>query len=94
MPFKFNELAAALKERGLVRAELADPFSKRGERIGSGEQSIKPLERAIGGIEAAGEAFADALGLERDPRGVGEGRVSAAKVYDNLIYARSINVLA
>ena len=26
---------------------------------------------AIGGIEAAGEAFADALGLERDPRGAG-----------------------
>ena len=43
----------------------------------SREQGIKPLECAIGGIEAAGEAFADALGLERDPRGAGEGRGAA-----------------
>ena len=63
MPFKFNELAATLKERGLVLAQLANPFGKRGERFGRGEQSIEPFEGPIGGIENAGEAFADALGL-------------------------------
>jgi len=52
VPFKFNELDAAFKERGLVLAQLVDPFGERGERIGSGEQGIKPLECAIGGTEA------------------------------------------
>ena len=52
MPFKFNELAAAFKERGFVLAQLMNPFGERGERIGSREQGIKPLECAIGGIEA------------------------------------------
>lgn len=56
MPFKFNELAAAFKERGFVLAQLMNPFGERGERIGS--------------------------------------RVSAAKVYDNLIYEQNINRLA
>ena len=48
MPFKFNELAATLKERGLVLAQLANPFGKRGERFGRGEQSIEPFEGPIG----------------------------------------------
>ena len=47
MPFKFNELAAAFKERGFVLAQLMNPFGERGERIGSREQGIKPLECAI-----------------------------------------------
>lgn len=43
----------------------------------SGKQGIEPLERAIGGIEGAGEAFGGTLGLERKPRGAGEGRGAA-----------------
>ena len=47
MPFKFNELAAAFKERGFVLAQLMDPVGERGERIGSRVSVAKVYDNLI-----------------------------------------------
>jgi hypothetical protein len=89
--FNHHLFAAELEEVILLAAKLLEPFFQRCLRALRRQQRVEPFERPVGRLERAGEALGLAFGGEREPGGAGE--VSAAKVYDNLIYSLSINGL-